>query len=335
VLAQSPYNARRNFRPNLRSGERSGARMCPVSADESLVISRPVRVGTFSRIAIPCLVSVSLASAQEGGRTAAEELFKQGRTLMEAGKAENACPKFAESARLDPAAGTLLNLAECYEVTGRYASAWVRYKELLVLATQRGQASRVERASSKIAELEPKLSFITISVTGPVPGLHIVKDGVELGQAAWGSRLPVDPGEHSIAATAPGHLPWQKRTSVLSGSVMVQVPALVAEPIAPDPTASNPVRTIGTVSMIAGGVAALASGGLGIGAKLENDKARRDECTAATCSQRGADRIDRAILFGNVATGVAIAAGVLLVGGVVAYVLGRPKANAPVSLLTF
>jgi hypothetical protein len=63
-----------------------------------------------------------------GNRAAAEALFNQGRDLMTAGKFTEACPKFEASQQLDPGLGTMLNLAECYEKTGRSSgggqSAW-------------------------------------------------------------------------------------------------------------------------------------------------------------------------------------------------------------------
>src|SRR5262245_49072385 len=43
----------------------------------------------------------------------AEALFREARTLLEAGKVDEACEKFKASSESEPSSGTLLNLAAC------------------------------------------------------------------------------------------------------------------------------------------------------------------------------------------------------------------------------
>src|SRR4051812_6077257 len=92
----------------------------------------------------------------------AQALFEAGRRLMDEGKFAEACPKLAESHRLDPAAGTLLNLAVCHEKEGKTASAWAEYNDLLGMKGGDGDAERRRIASDRLTRLEPGLPRITI-----------------------------------------------------------------------------------------------------------------------------------------------------------------------------
>src|SRR5271154_1822433 len=89
------------------------------------------------RRTVPVAVSLSLSMLAPGSahadgassKAAAQALFEEARQLMIDGKFGEACPKLEESERLDPGAGTLLNLGHCYEKNGQTASAWVTYKD--------------------------------------------------------------------------------------------------------------------------------------------------------------------------------------------------------------
>src|SRR5580658_1649767 len=74
---------------------------------------------------VALLVGARVAQAQQP--SAAETLFEQGRELLATGKLVEACDKFAESQKLDPAVGTLLNLGDCYAKRGMTATAWATF----------------------------------------------------------------------------------------------------------------------------------------------------------------------------------------------------------------
>src|ERR1700689_2965643 len=110
------------------------------------------------------LASAPLARAQGSSEAAATALFDEGRRLMGEHKFAEACPKLAESQRLAPSGGTLLNLADCYEHTGQTASAWVAWKDVASRANAAGKADVEKRALTKAAALEPALAKLTIAV---------------------------------------------------------------------------------------------------------------------------------------------------------------------------
>jgi hypothetical protein len=188
------------------------------------------------------------ADPSASDRSMATQLFKEGRTLLDAGRVAQACPKLEESQRLDPGGGTLLNVALCHEREGLTATAWVEFTEALGLAKRDDRPQRIEFARAHIAQLEPELSRLTIQVpaANDVPDLEIRRDGSVLGRAARDSPIPVDPGDHVIEASAPGKIAW--RQSVVVGShadsKTVMLPALDDVPgdgavASPSPAASS------------------------------------------------------------------------------------------------
>jgi hypothetical protein len=170
----------------------------------------------------------------------AETLYRTARDLMAAGNHEEACPKFAESYRLDPATGTLLNLAACHEAQGKFASAWVEFTDGAAAARRDGRADRVQYAEQHLKDLEPKLSYLTVTAAPGVDtgSLQITIDGASMGSAALGVRAPLDPGPHVVAVKAPGKRDFSQ-TIVLGAAAdqqSVTIPALEDLPqAAPDP----------------------------------------------------------------------------------------------------
>ena len=114
------------------------------------------------------------------------------------------------------------------------ASAWAEYLEVVTEAQRQGQAPRATFAKNHAADLESKLSKLTITVdpaTAKLPGLVIKRDDANVRQASWGTALPVDPGSHTIVATATGKQKWTSQVDVgaQGDTKSVAVPALEDE----------------------------------------------------------------------------------------------------------
>ncbi len=302
----------------------------------------PARLRARALVAIGlCSLAPSVARAEPTGeqRAAATALFNQGKELMDTGDLAAACPRLEESLRLDPGIGTLLNVATCHELQGRTATAWAEFHEALALAERAQQPERVALASERIARLAPLLSNVEIVLA---PGadrsdLEIQLDGAPIARAAWGTRLPVDPGLHHVSARARGRVDWATETRIEGpGSTHVEVPPLAEAPAPPAPTpqplpsngrtrhaetieSPGPgVATIAGWSLVATGTLSLAIGVVTGVATLDSD-AESDRLCDPTCSQRGWELNQDAKTTADVSTatfvlgGAAVAAGVILV----------------------
>jgi hypothetical protein len=160
---------------------------------------------------------------------AAQALFDLAKELITHGRANEACPMLEESQRLDPASGTLINLADCYEQQGRTATAWSTFLEAAAAARVAGNLARERAARQRAGDLAPLLSKIVIDVAAKdTPGLEIRRDGSLVGHAQWGAPIPLDKGEHRVSASAPDRRPWEKVVFVKDAGAteIVSVPEL-------------------------------------------------------------------------------------------------------------
>jgi tetratricopeptide (TPR) repeat protein len=177
----------------------------------------------------------AFADPSAADKAAAETLFVDARKLLAAGKFAEACKAFAESQRLDPGVGTLLNLGRCYEKLGRTASAWSTYREAAAAARAANQGAREKNARLAADALEPKLPKLTIVVTNAEtnPRLEVRRDGAVVPASMWGMSVAIDPGEHLFEASAPGSKAWRTQIVAEAGKpVTVIVPALQPDPSA-------------------------------------------------------------------------------------------------------
>jgi hypothetical protein len=306
-------------------------------------------------IAAMATVTATARAQGAGEQAAAEALFKQGRDLMNAGRFAEACPMLAESERLDPAAGTLLNLATCYERNGQLASAWATYKDAATAAQRADQQERAQLARRKAGELETKLPTLTIVVSTAAdrPDLQIKRDGDTVGRPAWGAAIPIDPGAHTIEATAAGHKPWHGQVSVEGAGVQssIEVPPLEIEPaIAPGPVvppspppADGAVRPEPAIMGRSGGsgqrAVAVALGSVGLAgvvvgavfggiARSDNNDAKGHCLIDSACDAQGMSSTASAQHAATASTIAFTAGGVLAATGVVLY-LTAPSGASP------
>lgn len=311
---------------------------------------------SIAAISLSIAFIVSGSTRAHAQNAAAEALFSDGERLMKENKVSEACDAFAASNRIEPRAGTLINLGLCREKNGQLASAWSAFKDSL---TRAKDPKKQQIANERIAAIEPRLSYLTVSVPDEsrVDGLTLSRNGTVIDPALWNRAIPVDGGTYTITGHAPGAEEWQTTVEVGNelGKVSVEVPRfkdltkLLVQ--TPTPTAApeehHDEQPASTPSMFtskrkialgvgAVGVVAIAGGVvLGMQAKGFQDDAYAlcpDPATPCADGNRANDLIDSGhsrALFANVSYGVGAVA---LIGAGALWFMGAPKPESTVAV---
>jgi hypothetical protein len=299
------------------------------------VVKKPISLALSLALVLSAVAPI--ASAQEVTGVA-QTLFDEGKKLMKEEKYEQACPKLAESYKLQPFNGTLLNLATCNEKWGKTATAYGQFRDALSASKKEGNADREAYARTHIAALEPKISHLTITAqTGAdVSGVTLTLDGVSVSTAVLGSALPVDPGKHVLSVSQKGKKTWSTDVEIgkENDSKSVAIPPLEAEPEQPKDDVKNPPpppkpdvpppKRDDTVAWAVGGTG-IALLGVGVFTGIEASSkwgTRNDNCTGDVCKPAGVEA-DKSARKWALATDIFVATG-LVATGVGAYLLLKP-----------
>jgi hypothetical protein len=161
----------------------------------------------------------------------AETLFREGKKLLKQGDTAAACEKFEASERLEPTAGTELNLADCRERLGELATAWATFLKAAATAKHSDtDGKREAEARRRASALEPKLVHLRIIVAPEHPdGMVVKRNETVVDQELWNQRVPVDPGDYTVAVEAPGYTPWHMELVVRDKDKKIEIPRLDKE----------------------------------------------------------------------------------------------------------
>jgi hypothetical protein len=287
--------------------------------------------------------------AQTNDAALAAQLFTDARALMKSGDYAEATKRLTESARLDPRVGTFANLAECDEKLGHPAAARGNWQQALNLA-QSTHDERIEAVREQFARLDRVVPKLQLTAAEPLAEHFTVSvDNVRLGPGAIGTLLPIDPGAHSIAASAAGKKTWTTSLEAMANgaTVAVTVPALEDDPgsrrnvadVGPNrrqerdlPTSpTNPMRTVGIA------VLGLGAAGAGVGAvfgvlAFGEKSSAKSACGTGypSCPSATQGTVDAHDVTGRsdamISTIAFVAGGTALVGGTILFFASRPKA---------
>ena len=289
------------------------------------------------------------ASAQNPAE--AEQLFQEGRRLLDAGRVAEACNVFDASYRLDPNVSTLVNLATCRERNGQLATAWAHFVAVAnQTASRRDRAAVHARSTAQATAIEPRLSYLIVNVpdTSRVDGLVVTRDGVVLEPGAWNRSLPVDGGTYVIAGKAPGHEAWSTKVVVGRESdrksvdvprfhelaVTVEANAVKLDEERDDDELPPPLETGGPGGKRRAAIGVAAAGGLALVGAVLLDGSARSRYEDAT---REPDPVHQQSLYDSAVTrrhGAQVVAGVgigCVATGVVLWMLDRRRAPSVVA----
>ncbi len=273
-------------------------------------------------------------AATSDQRVMAEALFDEGISLMKAKRYQEACPKFAESQKLDPSSGTAFNLARCFQLTNRLASAWAGFRDAAAIARRDGDSKRAKLSKRAADAIEPKLArlVVNVPVAHRVQALEVFRDDVELPLSSWDVAVPIDAGGHEISAKAPGRAGWRTKISVPSkpDTITINVPLLTPREVLPP--ADEGASSATTYRGVAIGLAAVGLVGMAISTAFtvvavgKNDDSRA-HCDDSGCDDTGFDLRTEARTAGDVATGAFIAGAATLGGGVTLWLLAPSSSS--------
>ncbi|MBI4703058.1 MAG: hypothetical protein HY744_18230 [Deltaproteobacteria bacterium] len=244
----------------------------------------PRRCRSAARILLAALVVLAALAAAPQARAAAGSqaaaaatLFKEGVALAKRGKYADAAAKLRASYEIDPARGTLLGLAMAEERAGQIAAAFGHYQELYDLARKAHDAAREKAGREGSERLERKIPKLVIAAERPArAGLRLSLDERPLPLEALGSALPIDPGSHTVKASAADGSSFEQTVTAEPATVVqIQIKLTGGSPGAgqgedagAQGSAPGGIAGLGwlrTAGIIAGGAGAVA---LGVGAGL-------------------------------------------------------------------
>ena len=308
-------------------------------------VRRLVVVASLLLFAHPVLADVS----------AADEAFKKGRELLKASKYAEACVQFEQSQALDPALGTLFNIAQCDERIGKLATALSAYREVISKDTNQ---TRRQTASDNAGNLEPRVPKLVVNVNVPAAAKHVIitLDGKRTIEP--GTPVLLDMGTYAIDVHADGMAEFttqakiadEGKTVTIAAKLVPGTPDVIVKPVEHHEKPTKPVDPHAPTVEPAPrshrklyGIAAMAAGGAGIltgvifgGLASSKWSEAKAVCGGTTCtSQADADRAsvlgDQASSKANLSTGLVIAGGVIAAVGVVLYVTAPSEHAVAVS----
>lgn len=167
-----------------------------------------------------CLFAWALVTltkvAQAAPSSDADRKFEEGRTAATSGEYGRACALFRESYEIDPATGTLMNIADCEEHLGNTAEALEIFER--ALAQLPVSDDRISPVRQRIAELEKRVGRLVVALGRGAPSdARYIIDGRPVDPDKMTHPIRVTPGTHVLSVTAIGYRGSRHRITLAAG----------------------------------------------------------------------------------------------------------------------
>jgi hypothetical protein len=164
-----------------------------------------------------------LAHAQPDDALAeARKRFAEAVADEDASRYETALEKFRQVEGVKDTANVRYRIATCLEALGRRAEALSNYQTAVRLAETEKTAAEVGRESAaRAGQLDRILPHLSVVIPPDAPPETRVRvDDAAIDTDALKSPIPLDPGMHTIAADAPGRVPYRTGVKLPEGGTV-------------------------------------------------------------------------------------------------------------------
>jgi hypothetical protein len=195
-------------------------------------------------VVLPSTLLVARVAAAAEAPTAAElnaarEQFMAAEKDEDAQRWSDALEKLQRVARVKLTSGVRYHTALCKEHLGRLVEAMNDYKAAAAQARTENATDVLRLVDRRIAESTERTPQVVIVLVPSTPEATVLLDGQPI---AAGTPLPVDPGTHTIDASASGRTASSATVTVQErDSTRIE---LRLDPVAPAPVASPPAPVI-------------------------------------------------------------------------------------------
>jgi hypothetical protein len=168
----------------------------------------------------PVAASAAAAPTEDELR-AARQLFTDAEHDEDGGRWSEALEKLRRVEQVKHTAGVRSHVALCEEHLGQLVRALDDYAAAETEARASGASEVVRFVQKRVTDLGPRVPRLTVMLEPAGADAVVTLDGTALSPSQLDVRLPVDPGEHVLEATARGRSPVRRSFSMQEGYVTV------------------------------------------------------------------------------------------------------------------